>query len=608
MSFNMDKNAIHSFLQRFPPFDNLPSGCLKKLSGLVRLKLINGGDFVMRQGELGEAMFIVVRGRLCYEMKDALGQCKVWGDLSEGAVVGEMALISGYPRSADVFALRDSLLLELSRSDFMVLGGRWPELVNALTAFVTRRLTDSLQGIPVAPGKSSLVILIPIKPIAGWQVFLETLDAAFTKHGKIRLFTSGSLLQLGIDTTREDIDVQANAFINARTNDGERWVFVADEALTAWTKWCMRQGDLLAFLAPANTNSVELSVSERYFNSLPNAHRKRSLLIMLHDGQSPPPPQGTIHWLEPREVDTHFHIRWQQSAGIARLLRILTDSTNAVVLSAGGARGIAHLGVLRMLDELKIPVDYIGGTSMGAIIAGIYVSIPSEGWMKTLDYIYYGSKLFLTYPWLSISSGRRVSDSLREGFGADTCIEDLWTNYFCVSTDLTENTLFVHERGSLWKAIRATSSMPLVYPPVAEGGKLLLDGAILNNLPVDIMIKFSHGSRVIASCIREENMIQCDDFPTAISGWGLLFSSMFEKDRTVYPVNFMDTINRVMSISSSQTTQRMLAMADFVFSLDMGAFSLLEFKHYEKIFNEGRRQAMMAKEELLKWMARDVNG
>lgn len=604
----MDKNAIHSFLQRFPPFDNLPSGCLKKLSGLVRLKLINGGDFVMRQGELGEAMFIVVRGRLCYEMKDALGHCKVWGDLSEGAVVGEMALISGYPRSADVFALRDSLLLELSRSDFMALGGHWPELVNALTAFVTRRLTDSLQGVPVAPGKSSVVILIPIKPIPGWQVFLESLGAAFTKRGNTRLFTSGSLLQLGIDTTREDIDIQANAFVSARANDGERLVFVADEALTPWTKWCMRQGDLLTFLAPANAKNVELSASEQYFNRLPNAHRKRSFLIMLHDEHSSSSPRGTIQWLQPREVHTHFHIRWRESAGSERLLRILTDSTNAVVLSGGGARGIAHLGMLRMLDELKIPVDYIGGTSMGAIIAGIYVNSASDKWMKSLNLVHHGSKIFLTYPWLSISSGRRISDSLIEGFGADTCIEDLWTNYFCVSTDLTDNTLFVHERGSLWKAIRASSSMPVVYPPVAEDGKLLVDGGILNSLPVDIMMKFSHGSRVIASCIREENLRQCEDFPTAISGWSLLFSSTFEKERAVYPVNFMDTINRVMSISSSQTTQRMLAMADFVFSLDMGAFSFLEFKQHEKIFNEGYRQALVMKEELLKWMAGDVNG
>ncbi|KTD00682.1 patatin-like phospholipase [Legionella geestiana] len=604
----MDKYAIHSFLQRFPPFDNLPSGCLKKLSGLVQPKLINGGEFVMRQGELGEAMFIVVRGRLCYEMKDALGQCKVWGDLSEGAVVGEMALISGYPRSADVFALRDSLLLELSRADFMALGGRWPELVNALTAFVTRRLTDSLHGIPIAPGKSSLVILIPVKPIAGWQVFLQSLDAAFTRRGKIRLLTSGSLLQLGIDTTREDIDVQANALVNARANDGERWVFVADEALTPWTKWCIRQGDLLAFFAPAATKHVELSESEQYFKSFPNAHRKRSLLVMLHEGQSPPSPQGTMRWLQPREVNTHYHIRWQESAGIARLLRILTDSTIAVVLSGGGARGMAHLGMLRMLDELKIPVDYIGGTSMGAIIAGIYVTRPFEEWMSALNFIYYGSKIFLTYPWLSISSGRRISDSLSEGFSKETRIEDLWTNYFCVSTDLTENALFVHERGSLWKAIRASSSMPLVYPPVAEGGKLLVDGGVLNNLPVDIMMKFSHGSRVIASCIREENLMQCDDFPAAISGWSLLFSSMLEKDHMVYPVNFMDTINRVMGISSSQTTQRMLAMADFVFSLDMGAFSFLEFKRYEKIFNEGHRQALMAKGDLLKWISGDTNG
>jgi len=184
------------------------------------------------------------------------------------------------------------------------------------------------------------------------------------------------------------------------------------------------------------------------------------------------------------------------------------------VLSGGGARAYAHIGVVRALREANIPIDQIGGTSMGAIVAGCL----AMGWdddeieMRIRKSFVESNPLGdYVLPVVSLSRGRRVDDRLQEHFG-ETLIEDLHTPFFCVSTNLVAGAPRVHKAGSLRRALRASISLPGILPPVVDGDHgLLVDGAVLKNFPVDVM-RALHRGAIIGVDVARRGSINPKDF------------------------------------------------------------------------------------------------
>jgi NTE family protein/lysophospholipid hydrolase len=160
-----------------------------------------------------------------------------------------------------------------------------------------------------------------------------------------------------------------------------------------------------------------------------------------------------------------------------------------LVLSGGGARGIAHVGVIAALAEAGIPIDYVGGTSMGAIFgAGLALGFDVPRMRDEVRELFARpfSLYDLTLPISSLLAGKKLDRVLRAQLG-DADIEDLWLPFFCVSADLSRADLIVHDRGCLWKAVRASSSIPGMFPPVPLDGRTLVDGGLVDNLPLDVM-------------------------------------------------------------------------------------------------------------------------
>ncbi len=160
-----------------------------------------------------------------------------------------------------------------------------------------------------------------------------------------------------------------------------------------------------------------------------------------------------------------------------------------LVLSGGGARGFAHLGIIRALREAKVPIDFLGGASIGAIIAaGV-----AMGWSDEEMQLRYRRSFVqtnpvndYTFPFLALTRGKKVSRLLEREYGS-VLIEDLRYPYFCVSANLTTGRLFEHRSGSVAQALRASVAIPGVMPPVFHDDGVLVDGAAINNLPVDVM-------------------------------------------------------------------------------------------------------------------------
>ena len=207
----------------------------------------------------------------------------------------------------------------------------------------------------------------------------------------------------------------------------------------------------------------------------------------------------------------------------ARLARVITGRSIGLVLSGGGARAYAHLGVIRALREAGLPFDVIGGCSMGAVVAACV----AMGWDDDevelrIRKAFVESNPLGDYvlPVVSLVRGRRVEDRLQEHFG-DTLIEDLGVPFFAVSSDLVSGKLRVHRGGLLRKALRASISLPGILPPVLdEDGSLLVDGAVIRNFPVDVL-KQVHRGPIIGVDVAERDGIDAEDFrnPPSFFGW-----------------------------------------------------------------------------------------
>ncbi|MFO0628946.1 MAG: patatin-like phospholipase family protein [Polyangiales bacterium] len=211
----------------------------------------------------------------------------------------------------------------------------------------------------------------------------------------------------------------------------------------------------------------------------------RVALVLLHATREV--PRGTSAWLDAIHPDEHHHAHLETPAHAQRMARLLARRGVALVLGSGGARGFAHLGVWEALTRAGIAIDAVGGCSMGAFVAA---QVALE--LEPADAIERSRSIFLDnggvfdwrLPWISLIAGERLTGRVADLFGAHTDIEDLWLSWFCVTTSLTSADKVLHRRGRVVSAVRASSSIPGVAPPVAIDGQYHLDGGILDSLPV----------------------------------------------------------------------------------------------------------------------------
>jgi NTE family protein/lysophospholipid hydrolase len=273
------------------------------------------------------------------------------------------------------------------------------------------------------------------------------------------------------------------------------------------------------------------------------------------------------------------------------------------VLGGGGARGLSHVGALRAIDEAGIPVDAIGGTSMGAVVAAARATGLDHQAMHEACKRYFvegGSLLDFTFPVVALTAGRRISRRLAAFFG-DARIEDLLLTYFCVSSNLTRAEAVVHREGIVWKQLRASISLPGILPPVFREGDLLVDGAVTNNLPVDVMKELCHGGCVIALDVTPPvDLTHKEPFPEGLSGWRVLGRRLnpFMKKVEVPPL--ASVLMRTTLLGSASKQNLMARQADLVIRPPLEQFGLLEFKSYEQIVEIGYKHAL---EELEAWSA-----
>jgi predicted acylesterase/phospholipase RssA/CRP-like cAMP-binding protein len=552
---------------------------------------VMAGSTVMRQGEAGDSLFVVAAGRLRALRHEANGENRAVGEIGRGETVGEMAVLTGEPRSATVVAVRDTDLLALSKPSFDRLAEKTPRTALLIAGLVARRLQEAHRR--AAHRKAAVPATIAVIGLNGSRKaeFARRLTAALERFGTAFHAHSGSL---------PDIDA-ADSWINHLEASHAFVVYECDADRTPWSERCVRQADRILLLGEA-TGEAARSDAERHATS---HYRGQVDLVLLHERD---PPYDTARWLDSRNVASHHHARLECEADIWRIARILTGRNVGLVLSGGGARGFSQIGIIRAMRERNIPIDVIGGTSIGSVIGALcaFGRTPEEMVdlcrhafvaMKALDpYSDY------TLPLVSIMSGRRLVDAIKFLFKTIQ-IEDLWLQYFCVSNNLTRAEVVVHDRGSLAHWVRASCSVPGIMPPTFEKGDLLVDGGILNNLPVDVMHSACEGMVAAVDVCERVELGTNAPYVEELSGWKLLFRRLIPGLSRQQIPGFMSILTRTAMLPSAYQQEVFRRNVDLYIHPPVHRFSRFAWREIDQLVDIGYRYGL---EVIDQWL--DENG
>jgi NTE family protein len=594
-----------SYLASVPMFAGLDAEALGELdleSSWVRLA---GGQTLFRQGDAPDYLYVVVRGRLEVLVEHDSGRQEMIDQLGQGACVGEMAILTGEPRTATVRAIRDSELVRLSKAELYRFLELHPRGAFEMMRILASRVRPSSSGRHRSVRVSTIAI-IPLDQDGlspGWiNRLIETLSDIGGPSLHVSRRRIDAELGGGTASALKD-DLSRVRVANWLREQEDRFRYVVSECdptPSIWTDLCLRQADLVLLVASAEGAPSRREVAQRLFESDAVARSATKELVLLHT-PSTQHPNGTARWLAAYPVSRHHHIRVDRSEDYARLARFISGKSVGFAMSGGGARAFAHLGVMQALREVRVPIDAVGAVSAGSFVAAFCAMQYDTDAINQFVREYLGQSSLIgdiTLPLVSFLSARKVVRLLRQMF-EDVRIEDLWLPFFCLSANLSTAKVVVHDQGPLWMGIRATMSMPGILPPVCVAGELLVDGGVLNNLPVDIMRSRGSGTVIASDVSLAVDLTTESNELAALSGWPMLWNRLnpWGKKPTTMP-HIFEILMRTATLSSIHHAATVAHSADHYIHTPTGGVSMLDWNAGTVLIERGYRKAL---QEIARW-------
>jgi len=618
MSEHLQDKLLTKLLQDF--LGHVEPSALAQMRQHLEWVEIEAGATLMQQGDPGDSMYLSVSGRLrAYETGES-GEEQMLSEMSRGQVIGELSLYTSEPRSATVVAVRDSVLVRLGKAALNKLVASNAQLSFALTRHIIARLkNDSSRNRQLAP------VIVALMPVTKGDVdldgFARQLAEQLGKSGRVALVDADSLDRAleAPGLARSDMqDVQSNRrialYLDQLETEHDFVLLVSDPELTFWTRRCSRQSDEILLLADAR-QPVELhDIERRCLMQAESRSEAAEILVLLHPADLRA-PHGTQHWLARRPVTDHMHIRAALPRDMARLSRMLRRTAVGLVLAGGGARGISHLGIFRALEEQGIDIDYVGGTSIGAIMAAL---LAADRPLEEVTAI--AREAFSTNPtgdfnWvplISLISGKRLKKVVQAAsvkvMGRELCIEDMWKNYYSVASNYTQACVKVSTTGDLLKSMLASASIPGVMPPVLLDGDLLCDGGTFNNFPVDVMRKRRGVGSVIGVDLRfhKPRSIDLAEVP---GNAAMLRDRLRPRGKRRFRLpSLLSFLMNVTVLYSSSRQQESARMVDLYLNPPLARVGMLQWKKFDSIVDQGyeygrEHLAALPPQELLRYKA-----
>jgi len=585
----MNEDSALAALAQVELFAQLDRDALAAVAHAVTQVTVPVGTALMNQGDPGDALYVVLRGRLVVEMCSEDGVVRRIGDLGPGELVGEMAMLSAEPRSATVRAVRESEVVRLGRDAFALLCARHPELMQRLAIVLAGRLREANAPKPPREQLRS-VVLLPHGPDVALAAFARQLHAALRSYGDWVMHDRQSMPAGGGAPAAR----QARAEIAALEHAGHRVLLVGDAADPAWNEIVVGQADLILIVANAEADPAPAAIEAALPPQLP-APRE---LVLLHRPGSE--PSGTARWLAPRTLARHHHLRRGDDAHAHRLARRVAGCSVGLVLGGGGARGFAHIGVYRAITELGIPIDRVGGTSMGSIMAGeVALGWDWQTMHERTRHVFRKDPLAFdnTLPLVSKIACNKVVRLFVDLFG-ERRAEDCWLPYFAVSCSLTDARVLAHRTGPLWQCVRASSALPGLGPPVIQSGRFLVDGAILNNLPADMLAEEGMGPIIAVNVSPKEDLGTVREDNYRMSGWRLLWERLLDRPGArAYP-SALWVLQRTVLLASVDMAERMKKVASLYLRIPVDEFEMFRWREIDRIVPIGHASS---REALAQW-------
>ena len=593
MHERMRRVAIARHLQDL--FGHLDSETLAQIEHEVTWKQLASGHVLFQQGDAADGAYIVALGRLRVVIVDGDGE-RVIDEVGPGQWIGEMALLTGRERSATVYAVRDTELVWLSQAVFDRLIIRHPTALLETSRRLVARLQRQMGATGAARNAMAelrTVAIVPASPSVDATELARELVEQLGAYGPVLHLTADvadtHLGKPGIARFAPD-DPAQRRLVSWLIEQESTYRFVVYEADRDWSCWSdrtIRNADHILVVADG-TSPLPLGDTEaRLATRFEGGRAPRRSLVLLHESRAAG-FAGTARWLAARRPDAHFHVRRGLRSDVARLARILTGNAICLVFGGGGSRGYAHIGVVRAFEELGIPIDAVGGTSIGAVIAAsAALGLNSRQMLTTCEPILAGF-LDPTLPFVSLMSGRRATEGVESVAGSFE-IEDLAIPFFCISTNLTRGGMVVHRTGSVSLATRASGSVPGIFPPVPSNGDLLVDGGLSDNIPVDVMASMFTGAIVCVDVIPDVDLQSSGNLPNFLSGWEYAWRYVNPFTSRISMPNILSILMRSVTTASKKMLRGEERLASLYLRAALDKWNILDFKAAAPIAEQGYR-------------------
>uniref|UniRef100_A0A8D3E0V3 lysophospholipase n=1 Tax=Scophthalmus maximus TaxID=52904 RepID=A0A8D3E0V3_SCOMX len=602
-------NVAHTVVKRVSPF-------VRQIDFALDWMAVEAGRAVYRQGDKSDSTFIVLSGRLRSVIAKDDGKKELAGEYGRGDLIGVVEALTHMNRATTVHAVRDSELAKLPEGALNSIKRRYPQVVTRLIHLLGQKILGNMQQVngPLAARSLALnaptskwdagnpasnlstVAILPVSEEVPLTSFTLELQHALGGIGPTQLLTSDIIKQrLGSAALDSVHEYRLSSWLGQQEDIHRIVLYQSDSYLTPWTQRCIRQADCIIIVG---LGEQEPTVGELERMLEGSAVRAQKQLVLLHreDG---PPPKGTAEWLNMRSwISRHHHLSCprrvfskrslpklielyqrvfekcpDRHSDFSRLARILTGNSIALVLGGGGARGCSQVGILRALNEAGIPIDLVGGTSIGSLMGALYAEEKSYSRMRVrarewaMDMTSYFKKILdLTYPVTSMFSGASFNSGISSVFKGKQ-IEDLWLSYFNITTDITASSMRVHT-----------------------------DADVARSMGAKVVIAIDVGSR------DETNLTNYGD---SLNGWWLLwkrFNPLAEKVKVLNMAEiqtrlaYVCCVRQLELVKDSEYCEYIRPPIDHYGTLEFGKFDEIAevgYQHGKTLFNVWQRSRVV---------------
>ncbi len=559
-------------------FPDLPDNDLREILNMCELIEIETGDILIHQDTSADAYYYLTKGRLRAIQKKQ-GANIVLGDIGVGEPVGELAFFTGAKRMASVLAVRKSEVLKINKESFESIVRYRPQLASITHKYIIERLRRNELEHHKKTAPKNIAFLN-----------LNTEEDIHSLTDAIQTHSVNQAVPINIHDKRPAPDVAPSDFFKSLEEKEGANLFVIDEKDVDWARKSCIYADLIVIAAAFNSSAELREIEQKLDFYKDGVLHKKIYLLLLHDSKEAL-PRNTDRWFENRNLELHIHVRRNHAPDISRLCRIITNRAVGLVLGGGGAKGFAHIGVVKAMMEKGIPIDFIGGTSAGAI-HGITMAFKDFDLKKVEQKCEESVKKKITsndldVPVTSLLTGKKLTKFLKDMFGHYK-MEDLWINSFCVTTNFSKAEMAVHERGTIWRSVRGSISIPGIFPPVVIDNYLHVDGAVMDNLPIEPMYRFPV-SQIYAIALSSvfERKTNFDDTPTSKQ---MLASKWIGKKKKYKMPGIASIIINSLTLSSQQKQLETQKKVSHYLELNLKGVGFMDNKKWRSILKKGYQQ------------------